>query len=164
MDLMVLLACGLLLVGCGFYIGRPLLGRRSSSALGNTSTRQLTERKEQLYSSILELEFDRELGKLPEDDFQRMRSELETEALAIIHQLDQLNGQSSPDSLEQRIEREVAALQIEHPIQHPPTSAQPLQSSTPPVVQAKFCGQCGGPRRAEDRFCTQCGKAFEETT
>ncbi|MFT5087356.1 MAG: hypothetical protein ACI906_001665 [Candidatus Latescibacterota bacterium] len=157
MDLMVLLACGLLLVGCGFYIGRPLLGRRGS-LLNNTNARQLTERKEQLYSSILEIEFDRELGKLPEEDFQRMRSELEAEALSIIHQLDQLNGQASPDSIEQRIEREVAALHVEHP----PAPTQPLQSPLT-AAPAKFCGQCGGPRRAEDRFCTQCGKAFEET-
>ncbi len=159
MDFTVLLACGLLLIGCGLYIGRPLLGRRSN-ILGRTNARQLTERKEQLYSSIIELEFDRELGKLPEDDFLRMRSELETEALAIIHQLDQLNGQTSPDSLEQRIEREVAALQVEHP------QKQPLQPLLPPMstTQAKFCGQCGGPRSTEDRFCTQCGKAFEETT
>lgn len=156
MDFTVLLACGLLLIGCGFYIGRPLLGRRNSLH-GNTSARQLTERKEQLYSSILELEFDRELGKLPEDDFQRMRGELETEALAIIHQLDELNGHASSDSLEQRIEQEVAALQVEAPPQ------RPLQPEVPPI-QAKFCGQCGGPRSTEDRFCIQCGKAFEETT
>lgn len=162
MDFMVILACGLLLIGCGIYIGRPLLGRRSG-ILSNTSARQLTERKEQLYSSIIELEFDRELGKLPEDDFLRMRGELETEALAIIHQLDQLNGQASPDSLAERIEREVAALHVEHPPKQPPQ--QPLQPSiSPPPTQAKFCGQCGSTRRAEDRFCTQCGKAFEETT
>ena len=162
MDFTVILACGLLLIGCGIYIGRPLLGRRSG-ILSNTNARQLTERKEQLYSSIIELEFDRELGKLPEDDFLRMRSELETEALAIIHQLDQLNGQASPDSLEERIEREVAALHVEHPPKQP--LQQPLQPSiSPPPTQAKFCGQCGSARRTEDRFCTQCGKAFEETT
>jgi hypothetical protein len=150
MDFMVILACGLLLIGCGIYIGRPLLGRRSG-ILSNTSARQLTER-----------EFDRELGKLPEDDFLRMRGELETEALAIIHQLDQLNGQASPGSLAERIEREVAALHVEHPPKQPPQ--QPLQPSISPPLQAKFCGQCGSTRRAEDRFCTQCGKAFEETT
>ena len=158
MDPIVLLACALLLVGCGYYIGRPLLGQRGRSS-SNASARQLTERKEQLYASILELEFDRELGKLPEEDFQRMRGELETEALAVIHQLDQLNGLASTESIEQRIEREVAALQEQVRSEPAPPQTAP---KAPQPASAKFCGQCGTARSAQDRFCTQCGKAFEE--
>ncbi len=165
MDSIVILACILLLAGCGFYIGRPLIARRGSP-LGSISARQLTERKEQLYATILELEFDRELGKLPDDDFQRMRDELEEEALEVIHQLDQLNGRTDTDSVERRIEKELAQMQTQSPQGSASQPEIPTEAAVvlhAPAPQSNFCGQCGAKRQAEDRFCTQCGKAFEGT-
>ncbi len=162
MDATAITACALLLAGCAYYVARPLFRLRNTAA-ASVGVRQLAERKEQLYASILELEFDRELGKLPESDFQRMRSELESQALTVIEQIDRLEETGPRGDLEQRIEREIAALQTdtgELPQPTPPPSApQPPASA----ALAKFCSQCGAARRdVTDRFCTQCGKAFEE--
>jgi hypothetical protein len=167
-DFIVPLACILLLAGCGFYIGRPLIARRDGP-LGGISARHLTERKEQLYATILELEFDRELGKLPDEDFQRMRDELEEEALEVIHMLDQLNGRTDSDSVERRIEEELAQIQAQNPQESVVVQAEipATEAAVPlhtPMPQSNFCGQCGAKRQTEDRFCPQCGKAFGKMT
>ena len=164
MDIGVISACLLLLGLCGYFVARPLLTLKNATA-GDVSIRQLNERKEQIYASIIELTFDNELDKLPDADFQRMRGELEAQALSILEQLDQLGQQQSGENIEQRIEREIAVLQnqTEQPsTPHTALSSEPL--TTPSMVEAKFCGQCGTARRGTDRFCTQCGTAFAEAS
>lgn len=129
-----------LLLGLLLYLGRPLL---TSGRAGTASrpTRQLFERKEQLLGEIVELELDRELGKVSAEDFQRLFAELEAETLAVIGELDRLNGAGS-HRLERRIEEEVAALR-----QKPATPR---------------CRSCGAMRREGDRFCPQCGASLVE--
>ena len=87
-----------------------------------------------------------------------MRGELESQALAILEQLDQ---QPSGGDIEQRIERELAALQLQT---EDPITPQVTPPSEVDAATAKFCGQCGTARRGADRFCTQCGTAFEKAS
>ena len=131
-----------LLLGLLLYLGRPLLTGGQAGA-ATEPTRQLFERKEQLLGEIVELEFDRELGKVSAEDFQRLFAELEAETLAVIGELDRLNGASS-DQFERRIEEEVAALR--------------QKTSVP-----RSCG-CGTPRREGDLFCPQCGASLAESS
>lgn len=140
LGLLPILCSVALLLGLLLYLGRPLL---TSGRAGTASrpTRQLFERKEQLLGEIVELELDRELGKVSAEDFQRLFAELEAETLAVIGELDRLNGASS-HRLERRIEEEVAALR-----QKPATPR---------------CRSCGVLRREGDRFCPQCGASLVE--
>ena len=75
-DLLPILCSVALLLGLLLYLGYPLL---TSGRVGAASrpTRQLFERKEQLLGEIVELELDRELGKVSAEDFQRLFAELE---------------------------------------------------------------------------------------
>ena len=143
MELLPLLGSLLLLLGLLIYLGRPLLldGHARGVPLGG-GARQLFERKEQLLGAIVELELDHEIGKVPEEDFQRLFAQLEAEAQTVIAELDQLNGAGSSE-LESRIEAEIAALR---------------QTATEPQ-----CPGCGAPRYEGDRFCPQCGTAFAES-
>ena len=142
MDLFSLFGSLALLFGLMLYLGRPLLCEgQSRAAPMDDGTQQLYERKEQLLGSIVELELDHEIGKVPEEDFQPLFNQLESEALATIGKLDQLNGGGSSE-LESRIEAEVAALR---------------QSAAIPG-----CNKCGAPRRDGDQFCPQCGTALAE--
>ena len=140
-ELLPIICSIALLLGLLLYLGRPLLtGGRAGAMTG--PTRQLFERKEQLLGEIVELELDRELGKVSAEDFQRLFAELETETLAVIGELDRLNGASSP-KLERRIEEEVAALR---------------QKTAP------RCHSCGALRREGDLFCPQCGASLVESS
>lgn len=131
-----------LLLGLLLYLGRPLLtSGRAGTASG--PTRQLFERKEQLLGEIVELELDRELGKVSAEDFQRLFAELEAETLAVIGELDRLNGASS-SQFERRIEKEVAALRQK--------------------TAASRCHSCGALRREGDLFCPQCGASLVESS
>lgn len=131
-----------LLLGLLLYLAHPLL-TSGRTGVASGSTRQLFERKEQLLGEIVELELDRELGKVPAEDFQRLFAELETETLAVIGELDRLNGASS-SQLEQRIEEEVAALRQK--------------------TAASSCHGCGALRREGDLFCPQCGASLAESS
>ena len=110
MDIGVIAACLLLLALCGYFVARPLLTLQNATA-GDVGIRQLNERKEQIYASIIELTFDNELDKLPDADFQRMRGELEAQALSILEQLDQLGQQQSGENIEQ-YDNDVAAGEV----------------------------------------------------
>ncbi len=139
-DLLPILCSIALLLGLLLYLAHPLLTSGRAGA-ANGSTRQLFERKEQLLGEIVELELDRELGKVSAEDFQRLFAELEAETLVVIGELDRLNGASS-DQFERRIEEEVAALRQKTAVPH--------------------CHGCGALRREGDRFCPQCGASLVE--
>ncbi len=142
MDLFTLFGSLALLLGLLLYVGRPLLREGPSRTTSpDGGAQRLFERKEQLLGAIVELELDREIGKVPEEDFERLFAQLQTEALATIAELDQLNGAGSSE-LERRIEAEIAALR------------QPASTIDP------SCTRCSAPRRDGDLFCPQCGTAF----
>ena len=139
-GLLPILCSLVLLLGLLLYLGRPLLTSGRAGAVRGP-TRQLFERKEQLLGEIVELELDRELGKVSAEDFQHLFAELEAETLAVIGELDRLNGASSYQ-LEGRIEEEIAALR---------------QKTAVPR-----CHGCGTLRREGDLFCPQCGASLVE--
>ena len=141
-ELLPIICSIALLLGLLLYLVRPLLtGGRAGAVTG--PTRQLFERKEQLLGEIVELELDRELGKVSAEDFQRLFAELEAETLAVIGELDRLNGANS-SQLERRIEEEVAALRQK--------------------TAAPCCHSCGALRREGDLFCPQCGISLVESS
>ena len=141
-GLLPILCSVALLLGLLLYLGHPLL-RSGRAGAASRPTRQLFERKEQLLGEIVELELDRELGKVSAEDFRHLFAELEAETLAVIDELDRLNGASS-HQLERRIEEEVAALR---------------QKTT-----ALRCRSCGALRREGDLFCPQCGASLVESS
>ncbi len=140
MGLLPILCSIALLLGLLLYLGHPLLTSGPAVA-ASESTRPLFERKEQLLGEIVELELDRELGKVSAEDFQRLFAELEAETLAVIGELDRLNGAGNAQ-LERRIEEEVAAVR---------------QKSA-----ASRCRSCGALQREGDLFCPQCGASLVE--
>lgn len=145
MEPLTLIAGMALLLGGAFYVCYPFFAPQQGPTLSAGQRGQrLQERKEQLYVAIKELEFDQELGKLSADDYQRMRRQLEGEALAVIQQLDQLNGHADPDDLLQQLEREVSA-----------------RRQAPTTSEAECCPSCRTERRPDDLFCSRCGTRFE---
>jgi len=145
MEPLTLIVGMALLLGVAFYVCYPFFAPQQGVSLSAGQRGQrLQEHKEQLYVAIKELEFDQELGKLSSEDHQRLRLQLETEALAVIQQLDEVNADPDPDDLLQQLEREVSARR---------------DTSTSP--EAESCPSCQAERRADDLFCSRCGSRFE---
>ena len=63
-------------------------------SVGPTKTRinYLRERKEVIYENLRDLNFDYKAGKLPESDYQTMRSSLEEEAAAVLAEISRLES------------------------------------------------------------------------
>ncbi|MEA2485270.1 MAG: hypothetical protein QOD46_381 [Actinomycetota bacterium] len=89
------------------YVGGPLIRpgeRREDPARGLGA--ELDARKRAALVGIVDLEGERAVGKLNDEDFAALRSEYEAEALVAIAELDQLHN-AGP---EHDVEREIAEL------------------------------------------------------
>jgi hypothetical protein len=86
MDLRIILPPTLLLLGCFAYIFWPQ--PQVASPIEKTRLDYLRERKEVIYDNLRDLNFEFRAGKYPEDDYERQRSSLETEAASVIAEMD----------------------------------------------------------------------------
>ena len=120
------------------YVGAPLRRFRPQSY----ATAGITEaeaRKRAALLALLELEEDRAVDKLSEDDFLTLRAEYEAEAVAALKQLD-LFGTEGNDPLEAEIAASRRRLERE-------SQSRPWRS---------HCPSCGAPRPAGE-VCPRCG-------
>ena len=97
------LIIGLLALAALAYVGAPL--RRAETADASTDPEaDLEDRKHQALVAILDLEAERDVGKLSEEDFDDLRLTYESEALAALSELDAVAPWGGD-----RLEREIAA-------------------------------------------------------
>jgi hypothetical protein len=115
------------------------LGRRSRAALEREKTLVLR--------SIKELEFDRAMGKVAEDDFNDMVGRLRSRAIAIMKQLDA--GSSYRDMIERDVAKRIGA----------PASASSV--SAPSARRDASTCVCGTRNDPDARFCKTCGAKLE---
>jgi hypothetical protein len=109
---------GLALALVAVWILRPLqLPRARMASPDDEHWRELLEVKQQLYRSILDLDFDQSVGKVSDADYLVLRRQQESEALAVLNEMDRLagtrpgpaDGSASP---EDRLEAEIAAARL----------------------------------------------------
>ena len=68
------------------------------------SVQELIDRRDTLFRAMAEMEFDRKLGNLVGEEYQRLRADYEVEAMAVLKSLDQRAA-----GVDAQIDREVAA-------------------------------------------------------
>jgi len=151
MEMFAIIICVSIAMVCLFVVARPLMKVHDFFATADTKKRQLTETKDQILSSLRELEFDLQLGKLNDEEYKSLRKDLENKAIVVIDQLDRLEQENeiSDSDLIQKLEVEIPHINQDTQIQ---TKDLPRASN--------FCSQCGNKRMKEDKYCTQCGNAF----
>ena len=90
MSVGIYLAGLCLIAAVAWMAAHPLLvpGGAPKAEEESTSHERLRRQKEEALAGIRDAEFDRELGKLSEDDYQRLRDRLEAEALAAMTELE----------------------------------------------------------------------------
>lgn len=154
-EILVPSVCAALLAVFLAAVVYPLLTSRHSWLRQTGAARarlELAERKEQLYASIRELEFDLSLGKMSQHDYESLRRGLEDDAVKVLRHLDSLDGESrrAAAALAVRVEADAAALRRAGP-------AAQLQA---PSTYA-FCPGCGTRRLPAHRFCPHCGARLD---
>jgi hypothetical protein len=91
-----------LIGGVAWFVLSPIVLRRGERAWSESSEearlRSIGERKARLYSTIVELDFDRDSGKISNEDHARMRGEAMSEVLAVLREEEALGGPRTPAS------------------------------------------------------------------
>lgn len=116
-------------------------GRAAAAAQPEAETASVEHERSGVYAALRDLEDDRELGKVSDEDYARLREELRTRALALL-----------------REERSRAsAARAEAP------AAEEGAEEARPGEGGEGCPACGAALREGDRFCAQCGRALAST-
>jgi hypothetical protein len=102
------LVIGLVAAAALFFVLAPL--RRSARTSAPEPSFVIDEaegRKRAALTAIVDLETERDAGKLADDEFRVLRSEYEAEAVQALHELDALGATGSEDDV---IEAEIARI------------------------------------------------------
>jgi hypothetical protein len=121
-----------------FRTVRPLVfGDEDRTQMVGQRTRVALEREKALVlRSIKELEFDKAMGKLSENDWHEMSGRLRARAARLMRQLDA--GGSYRAQVEQDLGKRLGEV-----------AAEPNA--------ARFCSSCGAQRDQDAKFCKNCG-------
>jgi hypothetical protein len=122
---------------------RPLVSPQDDrTAMVGERTRAALEREKLLtLRSLKELEFDRAMGKVSEEDFRDMTSRLRARALRLMRQLDAGAGYRD------KIERDLAKRLGD-------------KADAPIAANVKMCAKCSTANDPDARFCKGCGQAL----
>ncbi len=142
-----------ILVVVGYWILHPLVRPKRIedffSKGGEDRSKVLGQRKEDVYAAIKDMDFDFEMGKISEEDYQELKSQYKARALEILKELD---GVERGDGLEGAIEREVQQFRGK---KRPKEEKKERKGAG---EQINFCPQCGSKIAPSDSFCRGCGR------
>jgi hypothetical protein len=138
---MVYLFCGILGGAVLGAICVPLFRKDDaleSAIIEETQWDLLQRKKEVIFGNIQDLDFEYKCGKLSADDYQRIRSEMSTEAAMVMQEIDQIESAADLDAL---IRREISA----------------RNTKSKAASQTIACSSCGSSNPPSNKFCAECG-------
>jgi hypothetical protein len=131
------------------YITRPWWTGQADPAASDRPAEALAERQEAVLAALRDLDFDHEVGKVTEEDYNGQRQALLVEAASVITQLD--GGRASEADLEQQIEAQI--LTLRRALQRDQRQEKGHQAPLP----GDTCPTCHRPARPGDLYCAGCG-------
>ena len=150
------------------FLAQPYLERRTKlvSAEEFEHSHLLAERDHYI-NALRELDFDYELGKVPEEEYPEQRADLLQKGADALRKLDEYEG-TKATSAEDRLEAVIAARRADAtdaPDVAPTLNTDDDLESLIAARRAKrktksngFCPNCGHAVMEIDKFCTNCGK------
>lgn len=171
MSSMIELVIALLISGVAILaVAWPLLKKGPTSVLVEDDRLvELLHRKDQVMISIKDLEFDYQVGKLSEEDYQLYDQRLRRQAVGLLQQIEKVAPEAArlDASLEDAIlrQRKVAATATQSPAaamvaNTPHSAAVAVQSNGSDM---RFCTNCGNQIASHHKFCANCGAAVESS-
>lgn len=118
---------------------------------------ELQAQRDSIYQAIKELRFDFQVGKVSEADYEAFNTQLRSQAVRVLKEIDALKQAEADPDLDARLEAEIAALRQVN------GSGPGLSTSVTEATGAaalNFCPRCGQRLHGADRFCGKCGAAL----
>ena len=145
---MLWLACTAVVIAAGFYTLMPLFrdpqGNLDLDLLAETELDRLLDLKAVIDQNIGDLQFEKKLGRLSDEDFRQLEAGYKSEAAAVFQSLDQLDAS---ESLDEAIEKDIAA-----------RKARLQGAGSKRDGSAKRCPSCGAVLVSSGKkFCADCG-------
>jgi hypothetical protein len=162
--LLTALMAGAALAGLATYLAvLPLVSpEEERTAMIGERTRVALEREKMLtLRAIKELEFDRAMKKLSDEDFREMGGKLRARATRLMRQLDA--GAGYREKIERDLAKRVGGILADAPASQVATAAADQQrvaspeAAKPPVVVGPTCAACATVNDPDARFCKECG-------
>ena len=187
---MFILAAALIVTGVALFVAAPLgiglVGARAKSPDELKADRFEHERALAV-QALRELEFDREMGKLSDADYESMHQALEDRALTAMAAIENIRAPSEkprktsvtpltpprrPSLAPPRRIDPVPTLKLNNEPpraqQSTPSLASSLSPAPAPTLSSSrkpgFCPECGTRVAADAKFCAQCGIAIRPVT
>jgi|SRR6185436_1840503 len=156
-----------ILIFVGLFLYAPFLERRTRRVTADEQELSaLLAERERTLSSLQELEFDYNLGKVPEEDYPIQRASLIQRGADILRRLDDISPQKPQDDQDAQIEQAIASRRRTGANKSPERMDEEIESMISSrrmgrkEKSAGFCPKCGKPVMASDKFCPACGKAL----
>ena len=141
----------LLVIGACYWIISPLLREEDFQndyvSQPDDILEKLKSKKDGVYATIKELEFDLSMGKLSEEDFQILKRQYLREAAGYMEEMDKLESLKTTVSKPTRSD-------LAEEIEQKSTAQRTHESSRKKHI---YCTSCGKRAAAESRFCGACG-------
>jgi hypothetical protein len=157
MDLAAILFLIALLLAVSLYLVTPLMNNRPRRRTEETQeVSSLLAERERLLNALQELDFDHQLGKIPEEDYPSQRADLLQRGAAVLEKLDALAAsRPQPASRLATVggDASVSDDEIE--------SMLAARRKARKTKSAGFCPRCGKPILVTDQFCPHCGKSLQ---
>jgi hypothetical protein len=138
---MTYLFCGILSCAVLGAICVPLFKKDDtleSAIIEETEWDLLQRKKEVILGNIQDLDFEYKCGKLSDEDYQNIRSEMSGEAAMVLHEIDTIESAKDLDAL---IRREISV----------------RKSRSKAASPAAACSSCGAANPQSNKFCAECG-------
>lgn len=170
MDIGSILLLLALIVVVGAFVASPLRSRqhRHTPDEENIEISELLAERERILDALAELDFDNEMGKVPDELYPLQREALVKRGAAVLKLLDErLPAASKPETVEakaaERAEEAVAARRAaaaDDPVEALILARKVAKSPDAAKNDAngKFCPNCGAQIKPGDRFCPVCGQ------
>jgi hypothetical protein len=134
---------------------RPLVtAEEDRTVMVGQRTRVALEREKLLtLRSIKELEFDRAMGRLSDDDWKEMSGRLRSRVARLMKQLDA--GTGYREQIEKDLDARLKTLRSDD--KAPRDGADDRNAK---AAAERVCGSCATPNDSDAKFCKQCGAAL----
>jgi hypothetical protein len=160
MDLAAILFLIAVLLAVSLYLVTPLMNNESRRVVNETQqVSSLLAERERLLTALQELDFDFQLGKIPEEDYPVQRDDLLRKGADILKELDSLAPARPP--LRAGNGTTLASENTEQLSDDELESLLAARRKARKTKSAGFCPRCGKPILITDQFCSHCGKALQ---